>query len=334
MRIISPVSRGNGAHVLHKLLESKLPDYRVTDYNPWITLFPPLLYPIGRRQQADIIHSLMDYGIFHKRSKIPLVLTLHNYVLDAYMSPFLSKLQNLHRKTDLKWLTQMSLRRADYLTAVSQYVADKTTQNLRLKKPIKVIYNGIDHQRFVPLEKTRSNSTKQIKVLFCGNLSKRKGGHWLPDIIRLLPENIIIQYTAGLRNIPDSFKHPRLVPLGKLEYADMHKLYQQADIFLFPTVREGFGLVVAEAMACQLPVVSSNCSAIPELVTHGKGGYLCETGNVAEYAKAIMLLADSPNLRLQMGQYNRAQVEQKFTLDSMLKNYTDFFQQVFEQSSV
>ena len=62
----------------------------------------------------------------------------------------------------------------------------------------------------------------------------------------------------------------------------MHKVYQQSDILFFPTLREGFGLVVAEAMACGLPVVTTDCSSLPELIDHGKGGYLCEPNNLED----------------------------------------------------
>ena len=95
-----------------------------------------------------------------------------------------------------------------------------------------------------------------------------------------------------------------------------------------PTVREGFGLAIAEAMACGLPVVASNCSAIPELIDDGKGGFLCPIGDVQAFADKINLLAESPRLRLQMGEYNRAKIEQKFTLARMVKKYQALFKEV------
>ena len=58
----------------------------------------------------------------------------------------------------------------------------------------------------------------------------------------------------------------------------MPERYGSMDILLMPSVREGFGLSIAEAMACGLPVVATNCSAIPELIDDGKGGFLCPPG--------------------------------------------------------
>jgi glycosyltransferase involved in cell wall biosynthesis len=108
----------------------------------------------------------------------------------------------------------------------------------------------------------------------------------------------------------------------------MPEVYQQHDILIAPTVREGFGLAIAEAMSCGLPVVASHCSAIPELIDEGKGGFLCPVGDVKAFAEKINLLADSPKLRREMGEYNRAKVEKMFTLDRMIKEYQDLFQEV------
>jgi len=323
MKIISPIATGSGAFVLHKMLQEKLTDYDIVPYHPLKTLFPPLLHREGKTRSADIIHSAVDYGFFHYRVNIPLVLTIHSYALDLYMKPFLSTLQNVHRVTDLNWITKMSLNRATHLTAVSEYVAEKAKTELSLPTPISVIYNGIDHDRFVP----KNRNSRKLKVLFCGNLSLRKGAQWLPSIADKLSSNIIIQYTSGLRDIPDSYNHPQLECVGKVEYKNMHKLYQNADIFLFPTVREGFGLVVAEAMSCGLPVVASNCSAIPELVDDQLGGYLCPVGDTNAFSNAINTLSDNPELREHMGEYNRVKVENKFTLIRMIKEYQQFFEQ-------
>jgi glycosyltransferase involved in cell wall biosynthesis len=81
-------------------------------------------------------------------------------------------------------------------------------------------------------------------------------------------------------------------------------------------------------MACDLPVVASNCSAIPELIDEGKGGFLCPVGDVDAFAEKINFLADSPKLRREMGEYNRTKVEKMFALDRMVREYQDLFQEV------
>jgi len=99
---------------------------------------------------------------------------------------------------------------------------------------------------------------------------------------------------------------------------------------LFPTVREGFPLVVAEAMASGLPIVATNCSSLPELVDEGRGGFLCEQGDARAFAQKINLLAESVELRREMGTYNRAKVERQFKLETMVREYRSLFNEVLD----
>jgi glycosyltransferase involved in cell wall biosynthesis len=224
----------------------------------------------------------------------------------------------------------MAVRKARYITTVSRFLADLVKRDLGLTKPVRVIYNGINVDRFKPQPAARSGQ-KEIRVFFSGNLTRRKGAHWLPAIARRLAPNVHIYYTSGLRtrNILSSEKMLR--PVGRIPFDDMPKRYGEMDILLMPTVREGFGLAVAEAMACGLPVVASDCSSIPELIDDGKGGYLCPIGNVDAFAEKINLLAESPTLRREMGEYNRTKVEKLFTLDRMVKEYRELFEEVLSE---
>ena len=113
----------------------------------------------------------------------------------------------------------------------------------------------------------------------------------------------------------------------------MPTVYQNADILLFPTVREGFGLAAAEAMSCGLPVVATDCSSLPELIDDGKGGFLCPLGDVDVFAEKINFLAENPQLRREMGEYNRTRVEKMFTLDRMVGEYQKLFDEVLSKQS-
>ena len=135
-----------------------------------------------------------------------------------------------------------------------------------------------------------------------------------------------MQHTSGLRSERMLPRALNLVDLGRIGWEEMPELYRSNDILLSPTVREGFGLAIAEAMACGLPVVASNCSAVPELVDDGKGGFLCPVGDVGAFAEKTNLLARNPELRCQMGEYNRAKVEKMFTLERMASEYRELFE--------
>lgn len=327
MKIISPMATGSGAYVVHRLLERHVPGYRLSSYDPYWTLFPPALPRVVSTQSADLIHTTPDYAIFFYRKSIPLVLTFHNYVLDRWMRQYSTWYQQIHYATDLRLWTKLALSKAHALTAVSYYTARLIQKDLKLTKAIKVIHNGIDANHFTPTTSSQPNQ-KEIRVLFSGNLSQRKGAHWLPTIAKKLHKNVRVFYTQGLRTRKGLSPSPSLQPIGAVPFKDMPKHYRQMDVLLMPSVREGFGLVVAEAMACGLPVVASNCSAIPELVDNGKGGFLCPVGDVDAFAEKINLLSDSPKIRREMGEYNRAKVEKMFTLDRMIGEYLELFEDV------
>lgn len=314
---------GNGAIIVHKILEQHLSNYVVNPYSPSCEYLPFKIRKFSDKH-ADIIHTTADYGFLHVRKKQRLVVTLHNYVLDQAMKPYSSLMQRIHYKTDLRLFTKLSLERAHVVTAVSQFVADKTKEDIGFRGEILVIPNGIDEKLFFPVLK-KVNSKDRIKVLFSGNLSTRKGAQWIIPILEKLDEHIDIIYTSGLRGGEPLLNHPRLHCVGSVNHNEMPKLYQQVDILLFPTVREGFGLAVAEAMSCGLPVVTTNCSALPELVHQGQGGYLCGVGDIDDFSDKINFLADNEVLRRNMGQYNRKQIEDKFTLKKMIVAYQTLF---------
>ena len=279
---------------------------------------------------ADLIHTTPDYAIFSAKKSVPLVITFHNYVMDKWMRQYASLAQKIHYTSDLKLWTYLAVKQASAITAVSHYTAGIIKQELCIESPVRVIHNGIDIDNFKP-SLTIKPKSKEISIFFSGNLTHRKGAHWLPAISDKLDSNIRIYYTKGLRRRGSLPASERLQSIGSVSYNDMPQRYRDMDILLMPTVREGFGLSIAEAMACGLPVVATNCSAIPELIDEGKGGFLCPPGDVDAFAEKLNILANSPKMRREMGEYNRSKVEEKFTLVRMVKEYKRLFHEILER---
>ena len=325
IKVSSPVAYGSGAYIAHKSLESGLCDYKVYPYNPYWALFPPAIRCFGDRS-ADIIHAPVDYAVFSRVKDKPLVATFHGYVLDRYMHDYVSTLHNIHYRTDLKWFILQALKKSDVITCVSKYLAGLIMEDLDYKGGIRIIYNGIDINKFKPTIIKKHHS--DIKVLYCGGPGRRKGADLIPAILEKTHVNIKLVYTSGVKSDYRFIKHPKACWLGSVDYDFMPSLYNDVDVLLLPTVREGFGLAVAEAMACGLPVIATDCSSLPELIDNNKSGFLCTTGDVEMFAEKIKLLAQSPGLRQEMGEYNRQKVEQNFTLDRMAREYQLLFEEV------
>lgn len=218
----------------------------------------------------------------------------------------------------------MAVQKSTHITAVSKHTASIVENQHNPTDKIRVIYNGVDEQFFRPLSKHKKK--RNVKVLFAGNLKRQKGAHWLPEICKKAGTELEFYATTGLMNLPQKLQNIKSV--GVVNHQDMPNLYNDMDILLMPTVREGFGLVVAEAMACGLPVVATNCTALPELIDHGKGGYLCKIGDTSDFAEKINILAKSPSLRHIMGEYNRSKIESHFTLKRMVAEYHTLFEEI------
>ena len=334
MKILAPVATGSGAHILHSELARGIDGYRLRGYSPWWTLVPPALRGFSSGP-ADLLHVTADYANSFRRRDCPMVATLHNYVCDVQMKPYASTAQYLHYRTNLRWHTRKSLQVADRVTAVSHYIARKVLDDLQPGCKVQVIYNGVDEQRFHPGKQRAKGAADPFRVLFCGNLSPRKRPHLLVPLANALGKTFEVHYTAGLAN--DALGAQRLssdaaalIPHGRVQHVDMPGLYRQMDALFMPSLREGFGLCVAEAMACGLPIVAAAAGPMPELFEDGKGGFLRAPDDVAAYADAFRILAGSQAEALQMGEYNRSRVEQQFTLSRMIADYQALFQEVLD----
>lgn len=314
---------GSGAFIVHKMLEANIPGYKLTPYNPWLTLFPPALCFL-RDRKADLIHTVADYAFFLAPPTAPLVITFQNFVLDRFMKNFSSRLQWLHYRTDLTLYIKLALRRAHAVTAVSEFTSDLVRRETGYSGNIHIIPNGVDVNRFVPRPDTGANRD-EIRVLFSGNPTTRKGAQWLRAIAENLQPGVKIACASGLANRWNITESEHIDVLGKIPFDKMADLYRSSDILLMPTVREGLSLSILEAMACGLPVVTTDCSSMPEQIEHGKGGFLCKLGDAEDFASRINQLAGSEQMRLKMGRHNRTIAESRFSLERMVKSYQELF---------
>ena len=274
--------------------------------------------------ESDLLHLIPEYGVLGLPARKPTVFTFHNFYIDPEYVRQAGHLRAIYYKSLMRASVQSSVKRASRITVVSRYLYNQVREHLPLgNTAIDLVYNGIDSEHFFP--KPRSDANEEFRLLFVGNPSKRKGFAMLLALLDQLPAQAKIYYTTGLRKSEPTSMHPQLVPVPQTDYAHMPKLYQNCDALLFPTLREGFGLAVAEAMACGLPVISTNTSAIPELIDHNKGGILVQPDDTAGFLKAIQRLSRNHSLRAEMGAWNRERVIRDFQLSRMLNDYADVF---------
>ncbi len=176
---------------------------------------------------------------------------------------------------------------------------------------IAVIPYGVDLKRFVP-RRTARPKNQPLNLLFVGTLCQRKGLKYLMQALDLLPAQSVELTVCG--RAVDSlalFQGSRTqIHLHESISAEgLLQAYQAADVFVFPSLAEGFGQVLLEAMASGLPIISTTRTAAPDLIRHGKEGLIIEPGNASELAAAIEKLLESPDGIRQMGDAARRRAE-------------------------
>jgi glycosyltransferase involved in cell wall biosynthesis len=364
MRVLYPGIRGSGVEVYTERLVAGLAPLgwkgQLLRFSPAWEYVPWGLSLAWKKDapfitNCDLVHVNADYGCYFSVVGKPLVATLHHSSVDAFYLSSLPFPIRWHHRLVLKPSVGKTLRQASALVAVSQHTRDTICEVFQQELPIRVIPNGIDTMRFRPtsseqlsveggttdeipvfsaLSSESNKNDEPIVLFFSGNPSHRKGADLFVPVMKQLGSEYELRVTGGLRGASASlFDVPNIRCLGHLSEDELIRQISQADISFQPSRREGFGLSILEAMACGKPVVSSNVSAIPEVLEHEKGGYLCEPGSVDQLVNAIRKLAHSKSLRSEMGRFNRRVVEEKFTLERMAQAYHALYQAVAGESA-
>ena len=332
MKIWLPsIKTGSGSDVYMTRLAESLTYLGLTVELQWFPLYfelcPLLLRSIKPPAQTDLIFVNSWTAIAFTQHNIPVISFVHHCVHDAGYRPFKTTAQAIYHRLLILPLEKAGIQGATKVVVGSQFTQQQVLQSFNIKPNL--IPHSVDTNKFCPSAPNSKPRKKQpFKLLFIGNQSKRKGFDLLASIMQQLGHDYTLNFTSGLRNQSKELPIPYAQDLGLLSDTELVEAYQNADVLLFPTRYEGFGYAVAEAMACGLPVVSSNCSAIPELIDTGKGGFLCSTDAIDEFVNKIKRLANSPELCKSMGEYNRQKALTFYNPKRMGREYMQLFEQI------
>lgn len=261
------------------------------------TEFLGLLNEIG----ADLVHfTNFNHPVRYKK---PFVVTVHDLTLGQF-SPETSWL----KKKLYDYVIKRACEKSKLVLTVSEFSkkAIARAYNITPSK-IAVTYNGIDHKRFVPISNMRhlKQIAKHYKidgqfVLYVGQWADHKN---LPRLLEAFKKvnnevehkdkyQLVIvgkprQYYEGLKNkVKELGLQKRIVLPGFVEDDDLPSLYNAARLFAFPSLMEGFGIPPLEAMACGIPVISSDATSLPEVL--GKAARYFNPENVEDITKALI----------------------------------------------
>lgn len=301
---------------------------------PEIYNFLPFLIrrglPQGWWQGFDLLQGRSRVAFSFTGLGLPVVTTVHHLTTDPDLQPYSSFAQRLFYRLVEARYDGLSVAYADAVVCVSRFTQRQVMQTYGRGDTV-LIFDGIDTTVFRPTaDLTRSDhglpaTDARIRLLFVGNRTRRKGFDLLPQIMDQLPADYTLFYTGGFQGRETGPPHPRMVPIGSPDRAGLVAAYQSCDMLLFPSRLEGFGIAPAEALACGRPVVTTNASALPEVVDDGQNGFLVARNDVAGYAARVRELGEDAAMRRRFGEHGRAKVVANFGYDQLGTGFREVY---------
>lgn len=319
--------------------EVDIKSYPLFEHAPYELALASKMVSVVKYEKLDLLH--VHYAIPHASAafmakqilktqgiEIPVVTTLHG-----------TDITLVGKDPSYEPVVTFSINNSDGVTAVSEDLRKETLEHFAINREIKVIPNFIDLKRF---KKQRKDHFKlaicpqgEKLLVHTSNFRKVKR---VQDVIRVFFE-LRKEIPAKLLLVGDGPERDSMERLcrelgtcddirflGKLEAVE--EVLSVADLFLMPSEKESFGLAALEAMACEVPVISSNAGGIPELNIHEQTGFVCEVGDIEDMtAKAKFILDPKELPRFKANALARAK---EFDITKILPHYEEFYKETIE----
>jgi N-acetyl-alpha-D-glucosaminyl L-malate synthase BshA len=291
-------------------------------------------YAIPHSVSAMLARQMLSCDRHRKNRHLPYVTTLHG-----------TDITLVGADPSYLPITRFSIEQSDGVTSISQYLARRTLEVFEITTPIKVIPNFVNcdmYHRTPEAMQLRAKYAKPDERLLV-HLSNFRPVKRVLDVIEIfdrvqkkLPARLLMigdgpdragaEWLAVEKGI-----HDKVQFLGKQD-----RIYEKlpiADVMLLPSQLESFGLAALEAMACQVVPIATAAGGVPEVIQHGKTGFLAAVGDVdamGEYA--VEILSDKERLE-DMGVSARASAQSKFCASKIIPMYEDYYREVLERAS-
>ena len=316
--------------------EVKVLDYPLFEYPPYSLALATKMAEITRYQKLDLIHA--HYAIPHAVSGyLAKQMLLGDRDLKVITTLHGTDITLVGRDPSFLEVTRFGIEKSDYVTAVSNYLRDKTYETFEVTKPIEVIYNFVEEhpaQRQKCDELRRKIAPEGEKII--SHLSNFRPVKRVVDIIdvayRILkkmpikvmmigdgPDRFAAESRARELNISDSVTF-----LGKQE--NVYLLLSSSDLFLMPSRLESFGLAALEAMSCGVPCITSNAGGLPELVKEGISGFTADVGDVDKMAELGLMILQDDTFREKLSEKTRQYALDNFNVSKIIPMYVDLYQ--------
>ncbi|GGE11606.1 glycosyl transferase [Marinithermofilum abyssi] len=334
-----PFRLGRFHHNIH-YHEVEANQYAVFRYPPYDLALASRMAQVAKMHHLDLIH--VHYAVPHAicaylakqmvGDELKVVTTLHGTDITV-----------LGEDSSLRDIICFGINQSDAVTSVSEDLIRQTEEMLCIRRPIHRIYNFVDQRVYYPRDVSDIRdqyADPEEKILL--HISNFRPVKRVQDVVRIfhkvqeqIPSRLLLvgegpDWSLAVQLSEELGISEKVTFLGKQD--EVAKLISMADLLLLPSAKESFGLVALEAMACGVPTVASNAGGLPEVVIHGKTGYLSEIGQVEEMAaNAVRLLTDEKLYR-RFSENGLQRAKDVFCGERIADQYERLYQRVIEQS--
>lgn len=266
----------------------------------------------------------------------------HPELVDKLLNYEYAKLgykREANKRASLNFETNKQYIFSDYIVVPSSFVKQSLISNGIEKEKIFINPYGVDTSIFKPFneqKKIKSDSQK-IKILYCGLFSVQKGSHLFLDAAKYFSLNnkkIEFLHVGGidseLRSLVENYDRENFIHYDQVPQNELPHYYNKCDIFILPSIQDGFGMVALQAMACGLALIcSTNCCGY-DVVNHGVDGFIFEAGNIDELIFYINKLASDEDMLNSFKAKSLLKVRNNFTWH----HYGERYQAILKSISV
>ncbi len=312
--------------------EVSFQNYTLFEHPPYETALASNIVDVVKFQDLELVH--VHYAIPHASAAYIAKQILKEEGIDLKVVTTLhgTDITLVGKLPSYNPVVAFSINQSDCITTVSESLRKDTLDHFKINKEIEVIPNFIDFQRFSKLDKDhfkKAIAPNGEKILIhVSNFRKVKR---VDDVVKTFHKIIKGGVIAKLLLVGDGPERSNIEQVVRdLELCDLvtflgkqekvEELLAVSDLFLMPSEAESFGLAALEAMACEVPVISSNAGGISEINIHNQTGFLCDVGAVNEMANHAIDLLKNENKLLKFKQ-NALEQAKAFHIDKILPIY-------------
>ncbi len=310
--------------------------YPVFEHTPFMLALSAKLAEVWKNHKLDLFH--VHYAIPHAAAAI-----LAREMLAPCKAPIITTLHGtditlVGQDASYKSMVRFCLERSDAVTAVSDWLKNVTESIFEPTKPVHRIHNFADHELFRPHPRDpKFLPGDQGRKIFL-HVSNFRPVKRVQDVVRIFAralaqgvDGVLVLAGEGpdlgiaLEEADRAGVRDRVRLLGIVE--DVSRVIPNADVFLFPSDGESFGLAPLEAMLCEVPVVGALAGGLPEVVEHGVTGFLHAVGDVEAMAASCVRLLTDPDMLERFGKAGRQRSIRLFSVDSIVGQYEDLYRE-------